>query len=158
MSASDLYDLALRTVRRAHPSACTVLLEVDAERLASCRSDAVPTSGCSRQLVDRVAAESLALGADDHWVISHGRHDGIDPLETLLESRLDLSGLVVGRVRLDGAVIALLVLHLSPGLQLDRDRDFVDGVAERVSARMDAAMDSFWASVTGKATHPVEVS
>jgi hypothetical protein len=146
--AAHLYDLALRTVRCAHPSACAALLEFDAESLSSCRSDVVPSSGRSRHLVDRIAAAPLSIDADDLWTINYGRQDGPASLESLLERRLGLCGLVVGRVRLDGAVVALLLLRPSSAAALDRDRTFVNRVTDRVSTRMDAAMDTFWASVS----------
>lgn len=144
----ELYDQALRTVRRSYPSACAVLLEVDAERLTSRQPDGVFSSMASRRLAERVGAAPLNIDGEDLAVIEQGEDDlGNDPLRGTLERRLQLNGPAIGRLRLDGVVVALIVLDRSPRPTTTADRHFIAQVAEHISRRIDDVLDAFLASL-----------
>lgn len=144
----ELYDVALRAVRMSHPSACAVLLEADAERLGVRRSDGRFGSKASRLLAARISMAPLDLDRDDLTAIEQGPDEfGRDPLRVTLERRLRLTSPAVGRLRLDGIVVALIVLDHSPYPATTADRRFVDEVAERISVCMDSRLGAFLASL-----------
>lgn len=110
-SLSQVYDLALEAARRQFPSSSAALAEVDAERL-SVHTEPFDDSPSSGGRGGRMQVAPFTLDAGDVDAIERSTDpEAPDPLERLLRRRLGLVWPAIGRIRMDDAVIALLIVN-----------------------------------------------
>lgn len=148
-SVAELYDTALVELSDMYPSACVIALDVDAERITAHPSSARASSpAAATRAVERIQRTPVTLSHGTYAAVSSHRRAGHDPLADVLRVAIGLSCPAIGRIRLSGSVVALLVVdQRTLGASTDREAHTLQRLCDLVSSRAELILDSVFAEL-----------